>query len=304
VNDVKDIKGRSRMRIGASGIGAVAMDRERIETLLRMAHEIERLESEAAMRPDFARDGRGPASSPPDVDHVAGTFSFARAVADRESLHASLRAEHRGRRGWRITVGVTAAAMVGLIGLQTLLPLGSIAPTPQPLTTAGSSSLKIEPMSASMTAVAAAGDAVPSAVACEVEPARSTVVAHEPGFGSRIIAVALDADSSCRCSQTVLHRWDTHQQIASVSRADLLRIGFESACVAEPERILVVAVSGPVDQLPDSDEAIAALAHCVAMAEEGDDVGVLGQDEADYAAAAMACITRGLVVQAATLFNR
>ncbi len=278
------------------------MDRERIESLLRMAHEIERLESEAALRPDFARDGRAPASSPLDPRDASGTFSFARAVANREAVHASLRSEHRGRRGWRLVVGVTAAAMVGLIALQMLAPLGGAGTTLAPSSTAsGPAALKLEPV---MVAGAGSGETIPEAVACEVEPPRSTAVAHEPGFGSRIIAVALDADSSCRCSQTVLHRWDSHQQLAAVTRADLLRIGFESACVAEPERILVVAVSGPVDQLPDSDEAIAALAHCVAMAEEGEDVGLLVQDEADYAAAAMSCITRGLVVQAATMLNR
>lgn len=288
---------------GASGIGAVAMDRERIETLLRMAHEIERLESEAAMRPDFAREGRGGASSS-DHGHASDAFSFARAASERSADLAASHASHRGRRAWRLVVGFTAAAMLGLIGLQTLMSLRAVdQTTPGTLaTTAGEpAAMQLQPV---LAAAGAAGEGIPVAVACENEPPRSSVVAHEPAFGSRIIAVALDADSSCRCSQTVLHHWDTHQQIASVTRADLLRIGFESACVAEPERILVVAVSGPVDQLPDSDEAIAALAHCVSMAEEDEDVGVLGQDEADYAAAAMSCITRGLVVQAATLLNR
>jgi hypothetical protein len=286
------------------------MDRERIETLLRMAHEIERLESEAAMRPDFAGEGRGAASDPADLDHAAGTFSFARAVANREAEQASRSAGRRMRRGWRLAVGVTAAAMLGLIGLQMLVPLGGIGPNVSPMTTAagrasgraaGPAAVRVEPLSVAMAGM---GEVVPAAVACEVEPPRGTVVAHEPGFGSRIIAVALDADSSCRCSQTVLHRWESHQQIAAVTRADLLRIGFESACVAEPERILVLAVSGPMDELPESDEAIAALAHCVALAEVDEDAGVLGQDEADYAAAAMSCLTRGLVVQAATLLNR
>lgn len=282
------------------------MDRDRIEQLLRMAHEIERLESEAAMRPDFARDGardgRGGAA-PTDLDHAAGTFSFARAQADRAAAIAAPHAARRGRRAWRLAVGLTAAAMLGLIGLQTLLPLRVVVPTPAPLATATDApgAMRLQPVLAS---AGGAGDVIPAAVACETEPPRGTVMAHEPGFGSRIIAVALDADSSCRCSQTVLHRWETHQQVAAVTRADLLRIGFESACVAEPERILVVAVSGPVDQLPESEEAIAALAHCVAMAEVDEDAGVLGQDEADYAAAAMSCLTRGLVVQAATLLNR
>lgn len=264
------------------------MDKARIEQLLRMAHEIETLEAEAAMRPDFSSASSVPSFD--DVDGAVESLSFTRAAERREQMRREAARDAAKGRRWRGVVAGAAVLLLAAVAFRQVAPLGE---TPKAWT----------------TPVAVGGGASEGGIVDLIErrPDLSSDVSCAsvvPAFGSRIIAMALDSDSECSCSQTVFHRWDSPEAIESVTRADLLRIGFESSCVTEPQRILVVAVSGPIDDLPASDEAIAALAHCVDLTAQDDGVGYLGQDEADYAASAMSCIGRGLTVHTVTLLTR
>jgi hypothetical protein len=128
------------------------------------------------------------------------------------------------------------------------------------------------------------------------------------GVGSRIITFSLDSSSDCRCSKSVLRDWDAHASAGAfteVSRSELLRLGFESSCISEPDRVMVVSVTGPIDELPTSDEDIAALVSCVDPNSSTDEeIGYLGHDEVDYKSAAMQCLSHGLKVEVATLLAR
>jgi hypothetical protein len=269
------------------------MDQARIEQLLRMAHEIETLEAEAAMRPDFtsvAKPAMFTDDEIVDIDAAAASLSFAREVERRRLLQKASASEAAKGRRWRATVAGAAVLLLGAIAFRQVSPLSG---TPRAWTS---------PLaSARGGATSAAADVIGGAAAAASELSCASAL---PTFGSRIIAMALDSDSECSCSQTVLHRWDSPDAIDSVSRAELLRIGLESSCVTEPQRILVVVVSGPVEDLPASDEAIAALARCVDQTAQDDGVGYLGQDEADYAASAISCLGGGLTVHTVSMLNR
>lgn len=122
---------------------------------------------------------------------------------------------------------------------------------------------------------------------------------------SRIIAFSLDSDSHCACSQTVLHAWTGGRSISEVTRAELLELGLETSCITTPDRIMVVAVSGPVDDLPTTDEQVVELARCVDLNPSDDGlIEYLGHDEGKYAAAAMSCLTSGLQVEVVTLLSK
>ena len=274
------------------------MDRERIEQLLKMAHEIEQLESQAAMRLDPAASAsvdQGPWSD------SQAPLSFVQARKDQVKAMKAAQREQAAAGRWRRVVTAAAALLLGGIALQTFLPLMNT-----PVITPG-------PVASATPEKTPAGDQalVPVREIASMVPVSQSPAAAEPcpdvppSFGSRIIAMVLDAENNCHCSQTVLHHWDGSQPVNELTRADLLRIGFESSCITEPERILVVAVSGPVGDLPESDEDIAALANCVDLGSTEDDgIGYLGHDEVKYAAAAMSCIARGLTVETATLLTR
>lgn len=128
-----------------------------------------------------------------------------------------------------------------------------------------------------------------------------------PEVASRIITFSLDSTSDCRCSQTVLTSWDAHAsagRLTEVSRSELLRLGFESSCISEPDRVMVMAVTGPIDELPTSDEDIAALVSCVDPSRSDEEIGYLCHDEVDYKSAAMQCLAHGLKVEVASLMAR
>ena len=129
--------------------------------------------------------------------------------------------------------------------------------------------------------------------------------ANPQEVASRIIAFSLDSDSYCACSQTVLHAWTGGRGLSEVTRAELLELGFETSCITTPDRIMVVAVSGPVDELPTTDEQVIELARCVDLNPSDDGlIEYLGHDEGKYAAAAMSCLASGLQVKVVTLLAR
>jgi hypothetical protein len=268
------------------------MDRERIEHLLKMAHELEVLEASAGDAEAIRNLEMA------SLEEVPLPFSFAEAAARREQERKD--AEYSSGRIWRRIVNTAAVLLLGGIAWSVVQPLvaGPIV-RHTPVVIVPRQPGKID--NGVSTRVVAAGYS-PAAVA-ECVPVQAGIVAGIEGFASRIISFALDSESGCRCSQTVIHEWDD-RPVGSVTRAELLRIGYESACISDPDRILVVAISGPVGDLPDSDDALLAVASCVDLPSNDDDIGYLGHDEAKYTAAAMSCLARGLKVETATLMTR
>lgn len=130
---------------------------------------------------------------------------------------------------------------------------------------------------------------------------------HMSEIASVVFAISRDMDTDCGDRQAVV------QSLAlgptgSISRADLLRLGIEAAGFVSPDRLLVVSVSGPVEALPHTVSEAEALIACMDLShadpETAEIVGELGHDEAKYAAAARACLSDGVLVEAATFMGR
>lgn len=139
-----------------------------------------------------------------------------------------------------------------------------------------------------------------------VPPARSVVVDSPPpvhvaqvppdaGEKTVLLAIFRDADDRCSCVQLRDGEW-SGRKLADIGRSELLRTAMARACNESPEHVLVIAIAGPAEYLPSSDQA-EVLAACVFETPStcGDD------DSSCYTSAAMACLPAGMTVKAETL---
>lgn len=127
------------------------------------------------------------------------------------------------------------------------------------------------------------------------------------GMASMVFAIARDMETDCGDRQHVIRKF-APGPLGSMSRAELLRLGYEASGFSTPDRILVVSVSGPVEELPHTQAEAEALIACMDLSKTDPEtsqlVGALGHDEAKYAAAARSCLSDGVLVEAATLMGR
>jgi hypothetical protein len=110
--------------------------------------------------------------------------------------------------------------------------------------------------------------------------------------GSVVLAVFHDADDRCTCVQLKDHEWGTGRSLAEVGRGELLRTAMAGGCQDNPDRLLVIAVSGPKDLLPQNTAEAEVLATCVA------ENGRCGDDSYCYASNAMSYLAPGVTVMA------
>lgn len=129
----------------------------------------------------------------------------------------------------------------------------------------------------------------------------------DAGIASVVFAIARDVEAGCGDRQHIIQAF-TPGPNGRLGRAELLRMGYEATGFSTPDRLLVVSVSGPVDQLPHTPSEAEALLACMDLSKSDPEtaaiVGELGHDEAKYAAAARACLSDGVLVEAATLMGR
>jgi hypothetical protein len=129
----------------------------------------------------------------------------------------------------------------------------------------------------------------------------------DPSIASVVFAIARDVEAGCGDRQHIIQAFAPGPN-GRLGRAELLRMGYEATGISTPDRLLVVSVSGPVDQLPHTPSEAEALLACMDLSKSDPEtaaiVGELGHDEAKYAAAARACLSDGVLVEAATLMGR
>ncbi len=203
---------------------------------------------------------------------------------------------------WRWALPV--AACIGLAAFGTRFASYLLAPTPLPSDgfiagnglTPGSSAAESGMASGGAPTVHASADSVPDAT-----------LPYNMREASLVMSVSLDESTNCRCTQTVLHQWSDDRPLQSISRDEMLRVGLESSCLPSPDRMLIIVVSGPLDQLPRSVQAQLQLASCVDLTDEDDpdiddlDLDDFSHDEGKYAAYAQICLGEGLSVEAVAL---
>lgn len=301
---------------------------EQLETLVRLATEAEAFEAMDGM--EVAGAGRSAGVN------VGGAHSFAAAVKERNARGArdgnAARAREVGRvsiwiggmgRGgwWRGMVATAAVLLLGGYLIRLAAPLmsgggsgaGRVAVVPR-LSNGGGGGGEVGAVAGVGGAGMGGADRFEEAGREQAiggglaggEGAAGEGVGSEGfnGIGSRILVLSLDRENDCRCAQSLLVVREPGQAMGEVTRAELLALGFESSCLATPDRIMVVSVTGLMDELPTSDAEMAAMALCVDDVPADADIGELGHDEVKYKSALMACISYGLKVEVATLLAK
>lgn len=268
------------------------MNHEHIRQLVKMADEIEALEAS-------------------DLADVPQPISFkdaaARFQAQNQLPPVSLRR--------RAVAPLAIAACLAIAGSSVWQAIRPAPVIPARVAQVPSPRSAIRPAAPPAAPIHAAHDAAhvqPSHLIAAEIPVASLPVSTSPQcdevdhhFASMVYAITLEQDTGCSSRRRVFHQFAQGDSADAVSRAELLRVGFENSGIASPDRILVLVVSGPVEMIGHMDDEVAQLASCIDMRnadpETTELVGELGHDEAKYAAAAKTCLTEGLAVEAATL---
>jgi len=112
--------------------------------------------------------------------------------------------------------------------------------------------------------------------------------------GSVLLAIFHDADDRCSCVQL---RSDAlkGRKVSEMGGGELLRTAIATACHENPEKVLVLAMSGPRDVLPRSTAEGEVLAACIT------ENGRCGDDSICYASSAQAYLPAGVTVVAETM---
>lgn len=218
------------------------MDDRRLENLIRIAAEIEEMERSALLP-----------AAPLRIHEADGRRPQPRRRAPRTL--------------WRIAAISSAAACVGLaiyfsrpaVSPSPVLP---VAVGPQRPPQAGSPDSSIGPDSIADAHPAELVSAPPRITA---EHARHIIddLLHPPQIGAGVLAIYEDASGVVRCV-----RWQPHdfggRRFDQLRPGELVRVSYGTHCaIVGPHRLIAVAVRGPIEKLPDSDERAQELAECI-----------------------------------------
>lgn len=114
------------------------------------------------------------------------------------------------------------------------------------------------------------------------------------GLPCVVLAIYRDSSGTEQCVDVTTHILDHNRGLLGVDARELLaHSGAGEACMARPDRLLIVAVAGPVEKLPGTATEVQRLASCVT-----DSSAVCEEDLSSYERAARACLPNGLTVVA------
>lgn len=242
------------------------MNDRQLQELLRMAAEIERIEADAQSV----------------IGHVGG----------RSATSARGRRSSFTRSAWMWGSGLAAAAAVAL-GIGGVVMLsggggsssagGSGGPTPGPIATTNNAAQQ-PPVDSAPAPVESIAVALPAAT--------TPKLAASPGL---LLAIYQDMFGGARCVQIVPRPLEPGESLAGLARDEMLHaedIERGAACAPGPHRLLVVALSGPADQLPTTYERAEALASCIAQTRD-----ICSEEQSAYASAAFTCVPPGVSVR-------
>ncbi len=237
------------------------LDDRRIESLIRMAAEIDELEG-------CARDARAQDQSVlARLNHLGPT-----ATPGARPTHPHARSAGRW---WLVGSGI-AAALVACASLAVWL-------VPRP--------------SATQLATLPTPDGR-GHVITPMNPAVAPGPALAPGPPEQCVVLAIfsDAHGGFRCVQWCPHQWQGGRRLKDVPATELLGVPFGPPCMPSAERLLVVALAGPRDRLPHTDASAEALAACIV-----DAPSMCHDEPSTYATAARSCLPRGVTVKVESL---
>jgi hypothetical protein len=99
-------------------------------------------------------------------------------------------------------------------------------------------------------------------VAENTKPAVPAIIEAVPSpLGAVLLAVFSDAENNCSCIQ--LNPADFNGNLKNLGSAELIQMAKQSGCYENPQQVLVIAMEGPRDQLPNSTVEAEMLASAV-----------------------------------------
>lgn len=116
-----------------------------------------------------------------------------------------------------------------------------------------------------------------------------------PATPGMLLAIYQDILGAARCVQILPLPMNPGESLADVARADLLHaeeLDGNTVCSTGPHRLLIVALAGPSNSLPDSPESAEALATCIASSRDQ-----CSEMPSSYANAAAACLPPNVSVR-------
>lgn len=84
--------------------------------------------------------------------------------------------------------------------------------------------------------------------------------------GCVVVAIFKDSRGGCRCVHIQPHAWEDGRALADRGPGDLLGVKLSGTCSTPSDALLLVAVEGPRELLPQTSAEAEALAECVSMA--------------------------------------
>lgn len=233
-------------------------------------------------------------------------FALVRASDEAEQLHEdaqrpvpSLRlagtpARTRGKHGlawsWRWFAAAAALVAVGVI-------VFSPRPSSPSRPFAEGTSTNTLPMpgewNPSLSKVAEAGSTRSTDV---VIPVRQ---GSRPGDATVILTISQDADGRCRCVTSVTHQLAAGQSVGDLPSTELLGVGLQRLCETNPDRVLVLGISGPRELLPQSKAEAERFASCLDRGPSDCD-----EDPTCFASSALACVSPAVNIVAETVAMR
>lgn len=221
------------------------MDNRRLESLIRIAAEIEEMER-SAIAPQ----------SPLRLVHGSGRLPQ--------------RHRRTSRNPWRIATFSAAAACVGLavyLALPGASPSAPVVPiaVSSPAPTADSQPSQVASIDPAQPAEVRPAQLVQTVPRITAEHARRLFedLTHPPQVAAGVLAIYEDSSGVVRCV-----RWQPHdfggKRLDQLRPGELVRVSYGPHCaIVGPHRLIAVAVRGPVEKLPDSDERAQELAECI-----------------------------------------
>lgn len=203
------------------------MNDPRIDNLLRMVGEIDELE----------RSVREPAAAPRVQSAGSRAFSINEARA------------HRRRWNLRVAAIAAVAAIAGL-GVRLAVQPASNDSVVMHITPPHDDMKTIAPRAGADTETALLG------------PDSRPVIAAAQEYGSMVLGIFEDSSGVVRCV-----KWREHdfggRALEDVRPGELTAATYGQPCVVGPHKLIAVALSGPLSQLPETDEEAQAVAQCI-----------------------------------------
>lgn len=110
-----------------------------------------------------------------------------------------------------------------------------------------------------------------------------------------VLAIFKDSNGTQQCVDVTVHQLDSKSGLSGLDAKTLMASASagNDSCMERPDRLLIVAVAGPLDKLPGSEEEVRQLTACVT-----DSSRVCEEDLSSYERAAQSCLPSGLTVVA------